>query len=88
MRKSREKYIYQWAVQQIAMEAPLLFSAFLSLLQGTLKILVGGQAECLFMWSQGREKVFHSHDSDGGWLKPSPALCWTHTQASPSAFAV
>lgn len=70
-------------MRQIAMEAPLLLSAFPSLLQGTPKILVGGQAECLFKWSQGREKVFHSHNSDGGWLRPSPALCWTHAQASP-----
>lgn len=47
---------------QTAMEAPQLFIAFPSLLRGTPKILVGGQAEeeCLPRAVPGREKVFCS----------------------------
>lgn len=82
---------------QTAMETPRPFIAFPSLLRGTPKILVGGQAEeeCLPRAVTGREKVLCSHISGlqpvggGDWRRAfsghvaDPLLCFFHLLFEP-----
>lgn len=56
------------------MEAPLLFIAFPSLLQGAPKILVGGRAEAQCLpargWARGRSSALVSPMAVGAALRP------------------